>query len=517
MPCRRFGQTGALYLQATRRGFLYAAVMFGTDTSATSVGDYEARSRYRTNGRVLPTATSHRSECTWKIRHLIVRVRRALVSTRLDDAAELMSQLSRQLNNHSGAAFEPYRCAGRLLEACSLALEDDLPEARDALTSAVFASDDTLAATILRYIGWRCGEGKEIYASDTVDYLTIPVGGKAIGRIVSLCVSAALAFDRLQLIASANLATEALQLARLRYGALSPMSCFPATLLAQVAYEQGRLEEAEALLRPRLAVIRASGMVECVARASVLLARLNLHRGRHAVALSLLRETEALGRVRGWPRLACIASAEYTRALEILRNDERHTKTAHAAKRPMSLRSGQFAARVGADAASIIGESPSFCAVETGLRRICEAATQTSVESTFDLLLPWLRLGASRGLLMVFKDTGAPLMSMLERFYYALPTHDARLSDLRPYLATLLRSTLEPSSETSSLASCRPLSRRETGILQMIAHGMSNKHIAQSLGIAPETVKSHAKRIFVKLSTRTRAQAVARAEAIGFL
>ena len=57
----------------------------------------------------------------------------------------------------------------------------------------------------------------------------------------------------------------------------------------------------------------------------------------------------------------------------------------------------------------------------------------------------------------------------------------------------------------------------ETGILQMIAHGMSNKRIAQSLGITPETVKSHAKSIFLKLATRTRAQAVSRAEAIGFL
>lgn len=63
----------------------------------------------------------------------------------------------------------------------------------------------------------------------------------------------------------------------------------------------------------------------------------------------------------------------------------------------------------------------------------------------------------------------------------------------------------------------RALSSRESSILRMIAHGMSNKRIAQSLGIAPETVKSHAKNIFVKLSTRTRAQAVARAESIGFL
>ena len=54
-------------------------------------------------------------------------------------------------------------------------------------------------------------------------------------------------------------------------------------------------------------------------------------------------------------------------------------------------------------------------------------------------------------------------------------------------------------------------------ILEMIARGMSNKHIAQALGITPETVKSHAKSIFVKLDTRTRAQAVARAESIGLL
>lgn len=51
----------------------------------------------------------------------------------------------------------------------------------------------------------------------------------------------------------------------------------------------------------------------------------------------------------------------------------------------------------------------------------------------------------------------------------------------------------------------------------MIARGMSNKCIARSLGIAPETVKTHAKGILSKLKARTRAQAVARAETIGLL
>jgi LuxR family maltose regulon positive regulatory protein len=159
----------------------------------------------------------------------------------------------------------------------------------------------------------------------------------------------------------------------------------------------------------------------------------------------------------------------------------------------------------------------SFSAVEAALGRACSAAAHRPIDDSYELLIPWLRIGAARGLRMAFVDAGRPLLTLLERLYYALPTNDPRLSDLRPYIATLLSSTAQSNTEESSSISYRPLSRRETGILQLIAHGMSNKRIAQSLGITPETVKSHAKSIFVKLATRTRAQAVARAEAIGFL
>ena len=63
----------------------------------------------------------------------------------------------------------------------------------------------------------------------------------------------------------------------------------------------------------------------------------------------------------------------------------------------------------------------------------------------------------------------------------------------------------------------RSLSRRQLDVLQMIARGKSNKCNARTLGITPETVKTHVKNIFSKLKTRTRAQAVASAEAMGFL
>jgi DNA-binding CsgD family transcriptional regulator len=55
------------------------------------------------------------------------------------------------------------------------------------------------------------------------------------------------------------------------------------------------------------------------------------------------------------------------------------------------------------------------------------------------------------------------------------------------------------------------LSPREHSVLQLISRGHTNKRVAQSLGIAPETVKSHAKHIFVKLRAQSRLEAVMRA------
>ncbi len=59
------------------------------------------------------------------------------------------------------------------------------------------------------------------------------------------------------------------------------------------------------------------------------------------------------------------------------------------------------------------------------------------------------------------------------------------------------------------------LTQREEAILAHVASGRSNKEIARELGVSPETIKSHLKRILLKLSADTRAQAVARAMDLG--
>ena len=62
-----------------------------------------------------------------------------------------------------------------------------------------------------------------------------------------------------------------------------------------------------------------------------------------------------------------------------------------------------------------------------------------------------------------------------------------------------------------------PLSARERAVVLLMGHGLTNKMIARRLGIAPDTVKAHAKNIFWKLTVQTRAQAVYRASELGFI
>jgi len=88
-----------------------------------------------------------------------------------------------------------------------------------------------------------------------------------------------------------------------------------------------------------------------------------------------------------------------------------------------------------------------------------------------------------------------------------VPGEDTPLADSRPSGAAVTRQQQSSAFPISAVA----LSPREQGVLLLICQGLSNKRIARELQIAPETVKSHAKRILYKLSARTRAEAVARA------
>jgi len=58
---------------------------------------------------------------------------------------------------------------------------------------------------------------------------------------------------------------------------------------------------------------------------------------------------------------------------------------------------------------------------------------------------------------------------------------------------------------------------RELEILEALAAGLSNREIAERLYVSENTVKTHAARVFAKLSARRRTQAVQLAKAAGII
>ncbi len=76
--------------------------------------------------------------------------------------------------------------------------------------------------------------------------------------------------------------------------------------------------------------------------------------------------------------------------------------------------------------------------------------------------------------------------------------------------ARLMREVRAPESP-------EPLTDRETEVLRLLAQGMSNKEIAQTLTIGEKTVKTHVSNILSKLNVPSRTQAALYAVRIGLV
>ena len=61
------------------------------------------------------------------------------------------------------------------------------------------------------------------------------------------------------------------------------------------------------------------------------------------------------------------------------------------------------------------------------------------------------------------------------------------------------------------------ITRRELEILHLVARGLSNREIGQTLFVSENTVKTHCSRAFDKLGARRRTEAVRRSKELGLL
>ena len=116
-------------------------------------------------------------------------------------------------------------------------------------------------------------------------------------------------------------------------------------------------------------------------------------------------------------------------------------------------------------------------------------------------------------------DKASPMAAVFEQFttaeFPAVPAHDHAI--VLNHSAWTDTSLSTPAHPESAVLGVESLSRREIGVLRLMADGQSNQEIAQVLILALNTVKMHIKHIYRKLGVKNRVQAVAQARVLGLL
>ncbi len=137
--------------------------------------------------------------------------------------------------------------------------------------------------------------------------------------------------------------------------------------------------------------------------------------------------------------------------------------------------------------------------------------TRVLILTTFeqdDYIFGALRAGASGFLLKRTRP---------EELIEAVHTIAAGESLLSPSVTRRVidRMAQQPTPELSDRAALDTLTPREQDVLVLIARGLSNREIATALVVEESTIRTHVKRILMKLNLRDRVQAVIFAYEIG--
>ncbi|HXE38616.1 MAG TPA: LuxR C-terminal-related transcriptional regulator, partial [Azonexus sp.] len=317
-------------------------------------------------------------------------------------------------------------------------------------------------------------------------------------------------------------------------------------------YEQGRHDELETFLASRLESIAASGYLDCTLAAFIAAARTATIKGNLSEALAILEKAESIAIARKWPRLEAAVLLE---RICLFLEDNRQEEAEGCLQRltQLSLETSNSHSSPICSAAQMHQIGKAHLAIHTG--RADEAiAPLTALQHLFSkngnelhavrmgtlLSIANVKLDRATEAERIFRETmeraekGGFVRSVLDQGRETgklLSGLCAKLGDNAAYarLRQHCERTLEARNDVSGPHPERcgsppakentgiPLTPKERDVLALIARGQSNKEVARDLNVAPETIKTHLKNIFFKLSVERRIQAVAKAQALGLI
>lgn len=311
-----------------------------------------------------------------------------------------------------------------------------------------------------------------------------------------------------------------------------PVTCMLAALLAQACCEGGQNDEPRALLAGRLETLEHYGLPDAIMAAYLTLARVADQEGRQDQALALLDALRAIGETRAIMRMQVAAQCELVRlhaqhgraetaqtlsaqldAFIRSRSDhlsddfmpwlELHTHLARAqaalanddpALLPQAMHAIESAARA---AASLKrgGE-----AVTIGLLR-AEALRRQGSGDARRVRNEAISLAEAHGMIRLLQEQGA-----------------RREPVKAPAPITYDKPAPTPVADVDQpLRNTGLLTAKEREVLTLLSRNLSNKEIALAMGISDQTIKWHMKNLFNKLNAAGRKHAVARARLLGLI
>jgi LuxR family maltose regulon positive regulatory protein len=333
------------------------------------------------------------------------------------------------------------------------------------------------------------------------------------------------------------------------FGSRSVGKSIAAIYLAEALYEIDELKEAEELLALYLPIAREYALPDQLIISHIVQARISNDRGDADHAFLRLSELEYLGRHSNLPRLLAAAQLERARIAMLsgsFADAQNHCERAENPDAWSSLRGmimpandvetkelARFRLRLhSGDNGRLAEELKVACAVAHGQSRIrrfiklgilLAKALQASGQArpAMRKLREVLQLAAPEGLMRTFIDEGAPIIDLLSEYRSSRGAAERSQGDEADRFVDLILAragrSLDVGSREAPSGDSAALTLRELQILESVALGMSNKAIAKRLFVTETTVRSHLRKINVKLGVGNRTQAVNVARRAGVL
>jgi LuxR family maltose regulon positive regulatory protein len=486
--------------------------------------------------------------------HTRLQLRRAwrmTLALRIDQARTILTAIERGLGRLLDPEVTEIRVEVQIIRAVCFAIQDDMLTAmsiaQSSLKEGVSQNLSDIGFVITRLGLWRVGHLDSYHALPRTQSKTDSTR-ETLATVYGLAMDAAVAIDQLRFNVAERLSLNAMELAEQFVEPCSDAAILPAVLLGQILYERGQLREASETVLERISMVKSVGTIETAIRAYVVLVRIAIYRADFDHASLLLQDAETLSLRRKWPRMRAAILAER----QLMYLSQNRTEEAIACAERLERLADEHLISVGCNFSDIhhhsqlaraklgiaLGPSLENVATLTELHRNAVAkqnlylALQLSIElaelflalkkttESVEVFRGVMCVAANVGVFQSFFDRSSKIKTLLSMFY-----DDGQmmkeLHDLLPYAASLLTKArshdlVAPPSK-SAIRSAENLTAREISILRLIADGFSTKRIAQTLGIMPETVKSHVKNIFAKLAVKKRAEAVYRAKSLGLM